>query len=69
MPEQFKDRRTFSVSPKSKVKHLTAKGMTRSRVLTDNSGYAAAEFNFPFQNFSPPLIISEPNEDTSSWQH
>lgn len=60
--------RNFSVSKDSKGKLIKGKNSTRSRVLTDNSGYAAAEFNFPLQHFSPPLIISEPNEDTSSWQ-
>jgi hypothetical protein len=68
MPNRLKGPRTFSVSQDSKLKPITTRSSTRSRVLTGNSGYAAAEFNFPLQNFPLPLIISEPNEDTSSWQ-
>jgi len=68
MTNREKVPRTYSVSQNSKLRPIRAKGSTRSRVLTDNSGFAAAEFNFPLQSFSPLLIISEPNEDTSSWQ-
>ncbi len=59
-------RRLFTVSPKSPSRLTQTKGPTRSRVLTDTSGFAAAEFNFP--NYTPALIITEPKEDTSSWQ-
>ena len=68
MPSPTKNQGNFSVSKNPKKNPMQTKNITRSRVLTDKSGYAAAEFNFPLQHFSPPLIISEPNEDTSSWQ-
>ena len=70
MPNPTDRQRNRSVSRTkiSKEKAIKAKSSSRSRVLTGNSGYAAAEFNFPQQHYSPPLIISEPNEDTSSWQ-
>ena len=68
MAEGIKPPRTFKVSQNSKYGPINSKGATRSRVLTGNSGYAAAEFNFLPTIFPPPLIISEPDEDTSSWQ-
>ncbi|MGI6554222.1 MAG: hypothetical protein ACOX2P_02240 [Bacillota bacterium] len=68
MAERIRPQRTFTVSHKSGHKPLTSKGATRTRVLTGDSGYAAAEFNFLSTHFPPPLIITEPDEDTSSWQ-
>lgn len=66
MARRLRPRRLFTVSPTSPSKMVKTKNSTTSRVLTDNSGYPAAEFAFPA--YSPALIITEPKEDTSSWQ-
>lgn len=62
-----KDKQSFSqnLKPKGFTNKTTT---TRSRFLSDNSGYATAEFRFPSQDNEQPLIITEPNEDTSSWE-
>lgn len=63
--------RTYPFSKTSKVKGVEVSGKpsaTRSRVLSDNSGYATADFHFPWQDNEQSLIITEPNEDTSTWQ-
>ncbi len=67
--KRTREDRNQSVSQNSKTKKCANKTTsTRSRVLSDNSGYATAEFRFSSQDNGQPLIITEPNEDTSSWQ-
>lgn len=68
MARRLRPQRLFTVSKDAPNLPRKATKSGRSRVLTDSSGYAAAEFNFPYPHFSPPLIITEPNEETSSWE-
>lgn len=68
MEKESRKHRTITVSPNSQLKSVFSKKTAKSRVLTDNSGYAAAEFNFLFPSYSPALIVTEHEDDTSSWQ-
>lgn len=64
-----KDKTHFSENSKVKGVEFSSKpSATTSRIISGNSGYATADFHFPWQDNEQSLIITEPNEDSSTWQ-
>jgi len=64
---KVKHKKTFKISRNFNLKNFPGSS-SKYYILGESSGYPAADYNFNFPRYFTPLVIMEPDEESSSWQ-